>query len=190
MKGKKGVRVTAITPDSPAERAKLKPGDLLLKLDGRVINARRPEDSGVLPELIRSYPVDATIEFDLIRESKPLKLTVALEPRPKAHQQLADFKDDRFEFTASELSQNQRRLASLTDSTNGIAIEKVEAHGWAALGGLVAGDILLTVNGADITSLDMLKKSLTGFRETKPRSVVFFVRRGTRTLFLEIEPWW
>jgi serine protease Do len=190
VKGKKGVRITSVAPDSPADNAGLKPGDLLLKLDGRVINARRPEDSGVLPELIRSYPTDSTIEFDLIRAGKPTKLSVSLEPRPQAHQQLADFKDDRFEFTAGELSQSQRRLASLTGSDKGIAVEKVEASGWAALGGLVAGDILLTVNGDDITSLDMFKKTLTGFRETKPRSVVFFVQRGPRTLYVEIEPWW
>lgn len=190
IKGKKGVRISSIIPNSPAGNSDLEIGDLLLKLDGRVINARRPEDSGVLPELIRSYPTDATIEFHIIRNGKAMTLSVVLEPRPQSNQQLADYEDDRFEFTTSELSESQRRRAELTDSTRGIAIEKVVPSGWAALGGLVTGDILLTVNGQDITSLDMFKETLNGFRESKPRSVVFFVQRGPRTHFIEIEPWW
>lgn len=188
VKGKRGVRLTSVAENSPASRAGLEAGDLLLKLDGRVINARRPEDSGVLPELVRAYPVDATIEFALIRAGEAMTLPVALEARSQADEQLDDYKDDRFEFTASEISENERRTASL--ETGGVIIEKVEASGWAALGGLVSGDILLSVNGDGISSLDMFKETLSGFRETKPRSVVFFVQRGPRTHFLEVEPWW
>ena len=188
VKGKRGVRLTSVADESPAGRAGLKPGDLLLKLDGRVIPARRPEDQGVLPELIRSYPTDAEIEFDLIRDGEPMKLTVQLEARPDPDSGPADFKDDRFEFTASSLSDSQRRLASLPET--GVLIEKVEANGWAALGGLIAGDIILEINHEAVPSLDKLKESLLSFRKSQPRSIVLFVQRGPRTLFLELEPRW
>ncbi len=188
--GKKGIRVSAVTPDSPAARAGVKPGDLLLKLDGRVINASRPEDSEVLPELIRSYPATATVEFDGMRDGQPLKLPVALEKRPQDDNELPDFKEDRFEFTARDLSKARRTSNEVAGDTKAIIIEKVEANGWAALGGLVSGDLLLKVDGRDIDSLATLKSILTGYRETKPRRISLFVQRGTRTAFLELEPRW
>jgi serine protease Do len=188
--GKKGVRITAVAPSSPADKAGLKEGDLLLKLDGRVINASRPEDSEVLPELIRAYPVDGTAEFDAIRGGQPLKLSVKLEKRPQDDNELPEYKDDRFEFTARDLSKNRRVSASLPDSLKGVSIEKVESNGWAALGGLIAGDVLLRIDNREIDSIATLKTLLTGFRETKPRRITLFLQRGPRTLFIEIEPRW
>ncbi|BCX48245.1 hypothetical protein HAHE_21530 [Haloferula helveola] len=188
--GKKGVRVSSVAPDSPAGRAGLKEGDLLLKLDGRVINARRPEDAGVLPELIRAYPVDAKVEFTGLRDGEPLTIEVQLESRPQPQDSIDEFEDDRFEFTVAGLNDEQRREAELGAAAGGVTVGKVEASGWAALGGLIAGDILLSVNGEPIDSLDTFRQTLLGFRQSKPRSVVFFVQRGPRTHYVEIEPWW
>jgi serine protease Do len=188
--GKKGVRLTAVTPSSPAEKAGLKEGDLLLKLDGRVINASRPEDSEVLPELIRAYPVDATIEFDAIRAGQPVKLSVKLEKRPQDDNELPEYKDDRFEFSARDLSKARRVSANIGDAVKGVSIEKVESNGWAALGGLVAGDVLLRIDNRDVDSVAALKAMFAGFRETKPRRITLFLQRGPRTMFIEIEPRW
>ncbi len=188
--GKKGVRVTSLIPNSPAEKAGIKEGDLLLKLDGRVINASRPEDAEVLPELVRGYAVDASLEFDAIRDGQPLKLTVKLEKRPQDDNELPEYKDERFEFSARDLSKARRVSAAVADSVKGVSVEKVEANGWAALGGLVAGDVLLKIDGKEIDSVATLKTLFNGFRDSKPRRIQLFVQRGPRTLFLEIEPRW
>lgn len=188
--GKKGVRVTATAPGSPSAAGGVKEGDLFLKLDGRVINASRPEDSEVFPELIRAYPVGSTLELEGLRDGQPLKLPVTLGRRPSDENELPEYKDDRFEFTVRDLSVSRRVSASLADSVKGVSVEKVVANGWAALGGLVGGDVLLRVNDAEVDSVETLKKLLAGFRETKPRSVILFIQRGTRTAFIEIEPRW
>lgn len=188
--GKKGVRVTATAPGSPSAAGGVKEGDLFLKLDGRVINASRPEDSEVFPELIRAYPVGSTVELEGLRDGQPLKLSVSLGKRPQDENELPEYKDDRFEFTARDLSMSRRVSAALAEGVNGVTVEKVTANGWAALGGLVSGDVLLRVNDTEIDSVATLKTLLSGFRESKPRSVILFVQRGTRTAFIEIEPRW
>lgn len=190
--GKKGVRVTALSPDSPAAKAGLKEGDLLLKLEGRIINARRPEDAEVLPELILSYPVGATIAFEGQRDGQPANWSVTLAARPVDDTELEEYKDDLFEFTARPLTTSQRDDAKedLGQDPLGVAVSKVEPSGWAALGGLTPDDIVLSIDGVPTNEIGVLKSKLTGFRETKPRSVVFGVRRGPRTHFLEIEPRW
>lgn len=189
--GKKGVRITKLAPDSPAKKAGLKEGDLLLKLDDRVINARRPEDSEVFGELIMAYPVDATVKLEGLRDGQPQTWNVALAPRPIDDSELREYKDDLFEFTARQLSTSQRDAAKDHEQSDaGISITKVEASGWAALGGLTPDDIILSIDGTATPDLDPFKSKLTALRESKPRSITFEVRRGARTQFLEIEPRW
>jgi serine protease Do len=190
--GKKGVRVTALAPDSPAEKSGLKEGDLLLKLDGKVINARRPEDAEVFPELLLAYPADASLELEGLREGQPQRWTIALAPRPIDDSELTEHKDELFEFTARQLSTAQRDRAKEEQGKDpaGVSVLKVEPSGWAALGGLAADDIILTIDGGEVNDIAALKAKLNSLRETKPRSVVFGIRRGPRTAFLEIEPRW
>ncbi len=190
--GKKGVRITALSPDSPAKKAGFKEGDLLLKLDGRIINARRPEDSEVLPELILSYPVDATLAFEGMRDGQPQTWSVGLAPRPIDDSELLEYKDVQFEFTARQLSSIQRDQAKEQQGEEpaGVSVLKVEPSGWAALGGLAPDDVILTIDGEATNEIDRLKAKLLSLRDTKPRSVVFGIRRGPRTQFLEIEPRW
>ena len=190
--GKKGVRITSLAPDSPAKRAGLLEGDLLLKLDGKVINARRPEDSEVFPELILAYPVDATVEITGMRDGQPQTWNVSLAPRPVDDSELREYKDELFEFTARQLSTAQRDKlkAELDQEPTGISVLKVEPSGWAALGGLAPDDVILSIDGAPMNEIDALKKKLLSLRDSKPRSVVFGIRRGPRTWFLEIEPRW
>ncbi|MCW1923791.1 PDZ domain-containing protein [Luteolibacter arcticus] len=190
--GKKGVRVTSLAPDSPAKRAGLLEGDLLLKLDGKIINARRPEDSETFPELILAYPVDATVELTGMRAGQPQTWNVSLAPRPIDDSELREYKDELFEFTARQLSTAQRdkMKAELDLEPAGISVMKVEPSGWAALGGLSPDDVILTIDGTPMNEIDTLKTKLISLRDSKPRSVVFGIRRGPRTWFLEIEPRW
>ncbi len=190
--GKKGVRVTALAPDSPAKKAGLLEGDLLLKLDGRVINARRPEDSEVFPELILAYPVDSTVSLEGMRAGQPQTWSVGLAPRPIDDSELLEYKDVLFEFTARQLSSDQRDKAKEQQGEDpaGVSVLKVEPSGWAALGGLAPDDIILTIDGDPTNEIEALKSKLKSLSESKPRSVVFGIRRGARTSFLEIEPRW
>jgi serine protease Do len=190
--GKKGVRITALAPDSPAKKAGLQEGDLVLKLDGKVINARRPEDAEVFPELILAYPADASVELTGLREGKEQAWTVALAPRPIDDSELSEHRDELFEFTARQLSTSQRDRAKEEQGEDpaGVAVLKVEPSGWAALGGLAADDIILTIDGTEVNEIATLKAKLNSLREAKPRSVIFGIRRGPRTYFLEIEPRW
>lgn len=190
--GKKGVRITDLAPDSPAAKAGLKEGDLLLKLDGKVINARRPEDAEVFPELILAYPAEASVELKGLREGQEQTWTVALAPRPIDDSELSEHRDELFEFTARQLSTAQRDRAKEEQGVEpaGVSVLKVEPSGWAALGGLAVDDIILTIDGTEVNDIAALKAKLNSLRETKPRSVVFGIRREPRTYFLEIEPRW
>lgn len=188
--GKKGVRVTQVAPGSPAEKAGLQTGDLLLKLDGQVIAASTPSDQELFDNLIRAYKINGTAELEGVRDGQPLKLTANLARRPQATAELPEFKDDRFEFTVRDLSQGERTDDKLGDELQGVRVSAVQPAGWAALAGLLAGDVLLTIDNQPVADVAAVRERLTRLRESKPARVTFFVRRRAYTTFVEVEPTW
>ena len=69
-------------------------------------------------------------------------------------------------------------------------MESVTEGGWASLGQMRSGDVIMEVAGTPVANLDALKQSLADLANKKPKTVVFKVMRGVHTLFLEIQPNW
>ena len=190
LDGKKGVRVTQVSPDSPATTAGIRKGDIFLKLDGQVIPAHTLSDQELFDNLIREYKIGSEIELSGFRDGKPLTVTAKLADQPKPDASLADWKDDQFQFKARDLSYNDRVDEKLPADAKGVRIVAVERAGWAALAGMGTGDILISIEGKPVDTIAMLKTCLAQLRESKPRRVAFFVQRGVYTKYLEVEPRW
>jgi serine protease Do len=188
--GKKGVRVTHVVPESPAATAGLRVGDLLLKLDGRVIPANSPADTEVFENLILPYAVGTEITFDGLRGGEPLMVKAALAATPAATGDLDTFKDETFEFTVRELPLAERIAEQLPVDAPGVRVSTVQPNGWAALAGIGPGDIIVSIDGQVVRTVAEAEKLLKGFREAKPKHVVFFIRRGVGSGFAEVEPRW
>ena len=190
LEGKKGVRITMVMPDSPASKAGIKPGDVFLKMDGQVIAASTPSDEELFGNLIRQMKVGAEVELTGVRGKEPLKLIVTLGETPKPASDLAEYKDDLFEFSARDMSNDDRVSDRLKKEQQGVKISSVKNAGWAALAGLGTGDILLSVDGQNIESIARLKTVMKEISERKPTRVKIFIKRGIYTEFLELEPKW
>ena len=89
-----------------------------------------------------------------------------------------------------ELSFADRVNARVDEEHPGLLVENVEPAGWAALAGLRQGDLLLKVDGETQLSIDQFEKNLQQLVDIQSQRVIFFVKRGIHTLFLELEPDW
>ncbi|HEY2953482.1 MAG TPA: PDZ domain-containing protein [Verrucomicrobiae bacterium] len=190
LEGKKGVRITFVMPDSPAEKSGIKTGDIFLKLDGQVIAASTQADQELFDNLVRQYKVGSEAELQGVRAGQPLTLAVTLGKLPKPAVEMDEHKDERFEFSARDMTLADRVSAKLADSEKGVRLGSVQNAGWAALAGLSSGDILLSIDGEQIESIAALKKIMAKLYDAQPRRVIFFVKRGIRTMFAELEPKW
>lgn len=188
--GAKGVRITQIYPGSNAEKAGLKVGDLIHKLDGTVIAASRPEDSDVFTALIRQYKIGTEVTLSGHRGKDDLSLKLALEPGPEASTELDSHECKPLEFNARDIAKSDRISEKLPDDLKGVLITEVKHSGWAALGGLANGDILLTIDGQASDSIKTLKVQLDELEKAKRSPFVFFVKRGITTRYIELEPTW
>ena len=109
---------------------------------------------------------------------------------PAATGDLDTFKDETFEFTVRELPLAERIAEQLPVDAPGVRVSAVQPNGWTALAGIGPGDIVVSIDGQVVRTVAEAEKLLKGFREKKPKHVVFFIRRGVGSGFAEVEPRW
>ncbi len=188
--GTKGMRVTQVHPDSSAEKAGLKTGDLLLKLDGSVISASRPEESDIFSALIRQYKIGTEVTLAVRRGAEALDVKIPLDASPEGMSELASHDSETLEFSTRDLGQADRVSEKLPADFKGVLVTAITPAGWAALGGLGNGDILISVDGKPVESVETLKPILADLEKNRRSPVVLFVRRGITTRYVELEPTW
>jgi serine protease Do len=188
--GSKGVRITRVYPATQAEKIGLQIGDLVLKLDGKVIPASRPEEADVFESLIRQYRIGTEVALAVRRDKQDLVVKVPLEKGHEGTVDLASHECKTLEFNSRDLGQEDRVARKLPDDFKGVLVTAITPAGWAALGKLATGDILLSVDGKPVDSIETLKSVLAELEKNTRSPVVMFVRRGITSRYIELEPTW
>ncbi|HTS78959.1 MAG TPA: PDZ domain-containing protein [Myxococcaceae bacterium] len=187
-KGRKGARVTQILPDGDASG--LRVGDVVTKVDDALVEASEPQDTDVFDALLRAYQPGSKAVLAVLRDGKPLELTVTLKDAPRLENELRVYEDVALEFRARDISYVDRVKRRWPKETSGALVSQVDAGGWAAVGGLRSDDLVLAVDGKTVRDVKELERVLRPIKEKKPDEVVFFVRRGVQTHFVEVQPTW
>jgi serine protease Do len=185
-----GVRVVQVYTNSTAERAGIEVGDLILAIDDQLIAASQPGDEEVFTSMVRQYRIGATPELHILRDNKTLKLPVELVASPKLEREMKKFRDENFEFTARDLSFFDRVREDWSENFRGVLVTEVREGGWAALGSLIANDVVTAVNDEPVIDIADLQRKLQTVSDVKPKFVVLEVLRGIHTRYLELEPNW
>ena len=186
LPGRTGVRVTQVYDGT----VPLQVGDLILAVDGQVVRASAPSDEEVFATAIRRAAIGATVSLTVIRDGKEIAIPVTLAAAPPLAREMKRYEDEDFGFRARDLADADRRDPRLDRETSGVLVDSVTNGSWASLGRLSAGDVILSIDGRDIVTVDALAARLQEIRTTRPASVVIFVRRGVKSLFLDLQPAW
>lgn len=186
----KGFRVTHVFKGSTAEKAGLKVGDLIHAVDDQPLTASSLEHYEELPTLIRQYRSGETVELSVRRAGEVTKMPVELVRAPKLDREMKKYRNEAFEFTVRDITFFDKAEESWETDQRGVLVDEVKSGGWAALGQLSVGDLLLAIDGTAVTDVEVVKETLENILESQPDTVVFKVLRGIHTLFIEIEPQW
>ena len=165
------------------ERAGLKEGDLIFRMDGQVVQAHRPEDVEVFGNMIKQYRIDSNVTFEIWRTGKLLELQATLTKRPTPANELPEFEDEDLEYTVRELSFADRVFLRITPDEKGVLVENVESAGWASLAGLRQGDILLKVNKEAVLNIEAMKRLRKNSPQNNPTKSPFCQKRNTYLIF-------
>ena len=72
----------------------------------------------------------------------------------------------------------------------GVVVKEIERGGWFEVGGIVPGDIVQSIDGEEVESIDDAEMVLEKIAEKEPEDVVFFIWRDNKTLFINIKTNW
>jgi|GEM_PF-3264812 len=145
-----GMRVASVSPGSPADRAGIQQGDLLVKLGNTAII-----DEDHLAAFLEDRKPGEKVSCALVRGGKSLRYTVVLAARADTDQPVSKFS---LRWNAgvalnAQLEELTPQMRSYFGVRNGVLIKQVDAGGAAARAGLRAGDVLTAIAGDPVNSL-------------------------------------
>jgi Do/DeqQ family serine protease len=156
LKRPTGALVANITPGSPAARAGLKLSDLIVAIDGQVI-----DDPNAFDYRFATRPLGGTAQVDVLRGGKPVKLTIALETAPDTGRDEIVIKS-RSPFQGAKVANISPALADelkIDSNIEGIVVTDLADDALAANVGFKKGDVIMSVNGAKIAKTADLEKA-------------------------------
>jgi S1-C subfamily serine protease len=189
MPGKTGVRVTRVLGGSAAA-AGLRVGDIVTSVDDTPVEASQPSDEDLFATMIRQYKIGSTVRLTLVRGGKEEKLQVKLDASPRLPREMKKYEDPSFEFRVRDVTAADQSERSWAEGQRGVLVEAVREGGWAALAHLADGDLLQEIDGTAVADVEAVQQRMQRIAETKPPVVVLKVRRGIRTLFVEMQSSW
>lgn len=168
----RGAVVAQILPDSPADKAGVRVGDVITAIDGKPIATATD-----LANAEGLLPIGRALALSVLRDGKSRRLDFTLAPLSN-QKVAADKLDARMTgITLAELPRQYRERGM-----QGVLIAEVDARSPAGQSGLQRGDILAGVNRFGIGSLTELTEVLA----QRPRQLVLTIYRGGRGYVLQL----
>jgi serine protease Do len=172
-----GALVAKVQPDSPAARAGIQPGDVILKFDGKPVS-----DSGSLAALVGMSDPGSTATLDVWRNGKPMTVRVTLgNAAQKGEMQASNgsgAEHGRLGLAVRPLTPDERAQAGVP---SGLLVER--ATGPAADAGIQPGDIVLSADGTPLNSVQELRKIVRDHKST----IALLVQHGDQRIFVPVQ---
>ncbi len=193
IEDRRGAIVTKIWKESPAAKSGLQTGDVILNLDGKVVNS-----TNELQGIVEQLQVDQTYDLIVLRNGsrKTLKITMAEmpedyslamteSPTPEKPRQQEQTEWKEFGLHVQELSPALSEQLGLDSDVQGVVVTSVDDDSPAFEAGLNSGDIIEKVASTAITNLKDFEAAVKG---SDPQAgVLLLVRTGTATRFVPLK---
>lgn len=162
----RGAFISQVMPNSAAQKAGLKPGDVIVSL-----NKKELSSFAALRAEAASLPVGTKMDLGILRNGKLINFVVELQQSSQANVQAAAI------YAGLEGAQLSN---STSATTQGVKVDSIKARSRAASIGLQKGDVIIGINQQPVHNLGELRKVL----DTKPSILALNVKRGDTDLYL------
>lgn len=178
----RGALIGDVAENSPAAGAGIRPGDVILRLDGNPV-----EDSRSLQLAIAQMQPARSVRLGIFRDGseRELEVTLGEQPAETAKRQPSSSSDQTPAgvegMDATTLTPDIARQLGVPATTKGIVLTRVAPGSIAAEAGLERGDVVLEVNRRVITSVEEFESAV---RDAGGQSLTLFINRQGRTTFV------
>lgn len=178
-----GALVAAVTPDSPADKAGLKTGDVILKFDGKDVSTMRG-----LPKIVAQTPIGKTVEVEVLREGQKQTLSAAVGMLDEAEDSLDNPPDkekkdeDKAPETSSllgltlvPLSDELRQRFGFDAKVKGVLVAAIDPDSAAAGKNIKPGDVIVESQQEAVSTPDDIQRSVDKLKQAGSKQVLLLV---------------
>ncbi len=169
---RRGAVVAHVEKASPADRAGLKPGDIVTEINGKAVR-----NADMLRNNMGLLRIGQTVKMKVLRDNKTLMLNAKVA-EPDSRKESIQGKKLHSHLSGTEI-QNIQPGSKLYGRIEGVIITAVEANSPAARTGLRRGDIITSANRKIIKNILELQTAIAN-----NKSLLINIRRGNSSLFL------
>ena len=176
-----GALVAQVTTGSPADKAGLSSGDIILEFNGKGVIY-----SSALPPLVGAVSPGTTVEAVILRNGERETIDVTIEPlesdeRVASIEPVDPVDQSRLGVEVAAVPAEQMEQMGLS---HGVVVTELDPTGAAALAGIVPGDVILSVNRVKIESMKDLESTV----EDAPsdESIPVLVQRSSSPIFIAL----
>jgi len=177
LKSPQGALVSDVEAGSPADKAGVQVSDIVLKFDGKPVNA-----SIDLPRLVGATKPGTRSSLTVWRKGAQRELTVVVgelsEEKTAVAKATESRPPNRAGIAATNLSKEQKAILKIT---GGVLVE--DTTGPAARAGIQSGDVIVAVNNQEVNSVEELAKLLD---DPARKSVALLVKRGESAHYVSL----
>ncbi len=193
LKDQPAIELGDIIKGTPADKAGLKSGDVVVKLDGEALErGDAPEELPmILVRDLRRKQVGDEVTLSLLRaKGEPLAdVKVKLEERPMMPNVAKRYWAEDLGFSVRELVFIDKYQRRLKDDAAGVVVTLIKPQSSAASAKLGMNDMITEMNGNPVTGVEEFQKAYEATRKEKPKEpVVLVVQREGNTQVIRIEP--
>ncbi len=197
VKDLKGALVSGVMKGSPAEKAGIKQGDVILQYNGKTV-----DDTGHLRNMVSQTPVGTTVKVKLLRQKKEIEVEVKIAELTKKLAEASSGEEESGKGTnkkgeeeessvlqglvARELTPAIASRMGLDEKEAGVVVMKVDPSSRIYEAGIRYGDIILQINQKDVPTLDAYNKIVSKIK-AKERILILLRRKG-QDLFVTVKP--
>ncbi len=181
-----GVLISSVDPQSPADSAGLRAGDIILKIDNRPVSARFAEELPAFYKLIADYPAGTKLALTIQRDDTTKTIDLVTHELGDVLGEDLECKD--WGFTAKGITK-QMAVDNQLEDTLGIYVSGVQKVGAAGDGGLLPGDVIKAVDERPVTTYKEFYDQYNALTAASVARVLLTVRRfgSTKFILLKIE---
>ena len=183
----RGALVAKIVPESPAEKAGIRVGDIIVEFNGRKVIR-----SSALPPMVGASPVDKFSELVVLRNGERVTLQVNIGELPDEELAAATGDSSQPEtaqdaellgLTVRELNPAERKESGLDEG--GVMVAEV-AQGPASAAGIRSGEIIVMVRNHRLAGVDDFRDQVSKLKKGKPVALLVQDGEGSRWLTLTL----
>jgi Do/DeqQ family serine protease len=177
-----GVLIRDVVNGTPADKAGLKPGDVITKFDGKPITGVEQ-----FREIVAEVQPGTTVPIEFVRDSEHKTINVKLQEYPEEVATTPGAKSEEKKWLGIGVRDLERAEKKELGVEQGVIVDAVDGGSPAEEAGIQEGDVIIKVNRQSVTDENDFNRIARNLKNTK-KPVLFQLKRDKSTYFIAVKP--